>query len=182
MSPQCLACRRAFKNGRALKIHISKSKECGVAWNQELDRELLPGDTSHHSTNPISDAEQLDWLQPEHDPLPASPERSPEPPAKRPWVTVEEVDDEEAPGRYIEPYPGNAAESLGPGQTHFHQLREEQEARGQPPWAPFADMEEWVLAKWLMGRVNQTGIDEFLKLPIVSTNLLLHYFRSFDKL
>ncbi|KIK32748.1 hypothetical protein CY34DRAFT_27161 [Suillus luteus UH-Slu-Lm8-n1] len=48
----------------------------------------------------------------------------------------------------------------------FDGIRAEQEALGLDPWAPFADEEEWALVKWLISRVGQTAIDEFLKLPI----------------
>ncbi|KAG1721587.1 uncharacterized protein EDB91DRAFT_1240293 [Suillus paluster] len=39
---------------------------------------------------------------------------------------------------------------------------------GLDPWAPFADAEEWGLVKWLVSRVGQNAIDEFMKLPIMS--------------
>ena len=35
------------------------------------------------------------------------------------------------------------------------------------PWAPFADLDDYVLAKWLNDSVGQTRADEFLKLPVV---------------
>ncbi|KAI0283817.1 hypothetical protein BC826DRAFT_1093774 [Russula brevipes] len=90
-------------------------------------------------------------------------------------VTVGEVDDEEASGCYSEPYPGNTAEKLGVGQPEFRRLHEEQNARGQLPWAPFTDLDKWELAQWLLKRVNQTGTDEFLKLPIIRKRLGLSY-------
>jgi hypothetical protein len=194
MAPRCFKCKRTFTSGRSLKLHLSKSKECSIAWGEELKRELSPTRSSRHTDFP-SDADQSNRLQ---DHFSASPEGSSEPlgkrhrvtveevndeeapgrhlelnsgnaaPGKRPRVAVEEVEDEEAPGRYSEPYPGNAAECLGTGPTRFHQVREEQSARGEEPWAPFADMEEWDLAKWIVNRVNQTGLVEFLELPIVS--------------
>ncbi|KAI0281068.1 hypothetical protein BC826DRAFT_1094230 [Russula brevipes] len=70
---------------------------------------------------------------------------------------------------------GNTAEKLGVGQPEFRRLHEEQNARGQPPWAPFTDLDEWELAQWLLKRVNQTGTDEFLKLPIIRKRLGLSY-------
>ncbi|KAG1867160.1 hypothetical protein DFJ58DRAFT_714433 [Suillus subalutaceus] len=50
----------------------------------------------------------------------------------------------------------------------FHDIRAQQEAQGLDPWAPFADTEEWGLVKWLVSRVGQNAIDEFMKLPITS--------------
>ncbi|KAG0692373.1 hypothetical protein DFH29DRAFT_985800 [Suillus ampliporus] len=50
----------------------------------------------------------------------------------------------------------------------FHDIRAQQEARGLDPWAPFTDAEEWGLVKWLVSRVGQNAIDEFMKLPLTS--------------
>ncbi|KII88252.1 hypothetical protein PLICRDRAFT_111519 [Plicaturopsis crispa FD-325 SS-3] len=91
--------------------------------------------------------------------------------AKRPRVTVEEVEDEDADRarkyrRFTERYPGPVAVGLGEGETSFWETREDQEALGQDRWAPFADEEEWELARWLMKNVNQGATDAYLKLPI----------------
>ncbi len=90
--------------------------------------------------------------------------------SKRRRVTVEEVEDEEGGhGPWVcTEYPGLVAQSLGEAVTHFEDCRREQEALGQGVHAPFADDEEWGMAKWLMKRPTQTGIDEMCKLPIVS--------------
>ncbi|KAG0691510.1 hypothetical protein DFH29DRAFT_1010892 [Suillus ampliporus] len=45
---------------------------------------------------------------------------------------------------------------------------EPNKARGLDPWAPFTDAEEWGLVKWLVSRVGQNAIDEFMKLPLTS--------------
>ena len=37
------------------------------------------------------------------------------------------------------------------------------------PWAPFEDLEEWELARWIATHVGQNAANELLKLPIVST-------------
>lgn len=90
-------------------------------------------------------------------------------------VIIEEVEDEE--GGIAEPwtaetFPTPVAVDLGKGTTHFEDLRAEQEGQGLPAEAPFEDGEEWGLAKWLLRQATQTGIDEFLKLPIVSEGYL----------
>ena len=36
-------------------------------------------------------------------------------------------------------------------------------------YSPFANDQEWELAQWLSRRVGQKGIDEYLKLSMVST-------------
>jgi hypothetical protein len=85
---------------------------------------------------------------------------------------VEEVEDEDAPGRrYVESYPDGAAEILGRSKTKFDAYREGQDERGEPRWAPFRDADEWELAQWLLKNVGQMKIDEFLKLNIVSYKL-----------
>jgi hypothetical protein len=89
-------------------------------------------------------------------------------PSKRTRVEVEEVEDEDAPGRrYVQSYPEGAAYILGQGKTMFETYREKQDGRKEQRWAPFQDKEEWELAQWLMKNVGQMKIDEFLKLDIV---------------
>jgi hypothetical protein len=56
--------------------------------------------------------------------------------------------------------------------TRFERLKAEQHAKGRSPWYPFADEEEWELARWLvMSGLSQAEIDNFLKMMIVSTYL-----------
>jgi hypothetical protein len=88
---------------------------------------------------------------------------TPEPLSKR--ARVDEVDDEEAGGsrRWVQEFDG-AAEELGEGNTLFDELRKTQEAMCEPPIAPFADEEEWELARWLLKNVTQTATEEFLKM------------------
>ena len=78
---------------------------------------------------------------------------------------MEEVDDEEAGGccRWAQEFNG-AAEELGEGKTIFEEICERQEAMCEPPKAPFADEDEWDLARWLMKNVTQTATNEFLKM------------------
>ena len=47
---------------------------------------------------------------------------------------------------------------------------EEQRVKSESPWAPFADKDEWELAKWLVKNVNQRATEEFLKMPGVSVS------------
>jgi hypothetical protein len=176
---------------RAMKMHAQRSEQCGNYWKREVDRQLphsRDGSPSAHSlpevlthspdennqdfappdgSPPPLEQHDLDALLPYVEPLDEHPMHRP----KRPWVTVEEVEDNEAPcGRFPLPYPGSVAEVLGIGRTDFEKLQTEQEASGHLPWEPFEGKEEWELSEWLVKRVNKTGLDEFLKLPIV------HYF------
>ena len=45
-------------------------------------------------------------------------------------------------------------------------------------WAPFEDQAEWNLACWLIKNVGQKSIDEYLKLPIVSSNNLVFHIQT----
>jgi hypothetical protein len=84
-------------------------------------------------------------------------------------VQVEEVVDKETIWmHFVQSYPGQVAQTLGLAESMFHEIREQQEAQGLDPWAPFVDAEEQDLVKWLVKRVGQNAIDEFMKLPMVS--------------
>ncbi|KDQ12055.1 hypothetical protein BOTBODRAFT_82144, partial [Botryobasidium botryosum FD-172 SS1] len=49
--------------------------------------------------------------------------------------------------------------------TTFEKMREEQQAKKEMPWAPFASLEEWALAEWLIkSEVSQAKVDDFLQL------------------
>jgi hypothetical protein len=148
---------------------------CMNPWKRELARELARPDQQEH---PMDDADHAadhaapveeDWDMLQHDSQP--PDVLPEQPelrAQNPQVTVEEEEDVDAPNaRFPMKYPGGAAEVLGEGKTEFERLRDKQEAAGSTPHEPFEDQDEWELAEWLMKRANKTGIEEFLKLPIV---------------
>ncbi|KAJ7024230.1 hypothetical protein C8F04DRAFT_913419, partial [Mycena alexandri] len=76
-------------------------------------------------------------------------------------------------------------------ETLFECMYADQKAENGTDFGPFRDEEEWDLARWLMKNVNQTGTDEYLKLPIVSplileqqnkkANLSFHNNRTFLK-
>jgi hypothetical protein len=110
-----------------------------------------------------------DFVPPEPDTPPVS---------KR--VRIEEIDDEDAPGkpryaRFIQPYPRPVAEPVlnRKGEpirrmTKFESLLEEQRVEGKQPWEPFASREEWELATWLITNVGQKATDDYLKLRNMS--------------
>lgn len=97
---------------------------------------------------------------------PRSPDSVSEPQSKR--VRVEEVEDEDSCQRWAREFPGRAGEVLGESKTVYEEIRENQEAMKESPYAPFIDDEEWDLARWLMKNVNQTATEEFLKMKGVS--------------
>ncbi|KAG8728949.1 hypothetical protein FRC11_009853, partial [Ceratobasidium sp. 423] len=58
----------------------------------------------------------------------------------------------------------------------FNKLQEEQERQGKDPWDPFASLDEWELARWLVIHgLSKGAIDEFMKLNIVRSNLNLSF-------
>ncbi len=83
---------------------------------------------------------------------------------------VEEVEDEDDPlKRYKLRFPiaHEAGKTKGSAKTAFEILRDDQVLHGGNIHGPFADEEEWELAKWLMKNVGHTQAEAFLKLPIV---------------
>lgn len=93
---------------------------------------------------------------------------------------VDEAEDEGDPPppvqlRFVESFP-DAGKPISDKKrrTDFEKMRDErmnvEGADGSNPlWDPFLDEEEWNLAEWLIKGVGQNKIDEFLKLPIVSS-------------
>lgn len=94
---------------------------------------------------------------------------------KRPAVTIEEVEDEDAPGtqRWIEDYPTPAGSMYGSCMSIFEKYREQQRKEGLPPCAPFQDMEEWETARWIMlSGISQERMKAFLNLEKVGDPFL----------
>jgi hypothetical protein len=179
--PHCGYCFKEFFKAKDVQLHIGNSPICRAARNRERSRreprsrlEPTPQENAGNADNDMGDVAQY---QEEANYIPSdrweeaslNEGNADELPNRR--TTVEEVEDEEAPGRYGRDYdPDEVAHRLGEGQTAFERLREEQIAAGlgSKPWAPFEDEEEWDLAQFLMTEVSQTAADKFLKLPIVS--------------
>jgi hypothetical protein len=161
-----------------MKRHIAATPKCKVLWEKELI-----GPTSHvnlKSTRKSAtahlevDESALDDPSAWDDLHAFIPEPSPEPAAcgeeggDDTSVQVRDNPDTEI-RRYVEVYPRPVGIPIGQGKTKFEVLHEEQEGLGQSIYAPFANEEEWELAQWLSRRVGQKGIDEYLKLSIVSS-------------
>ncbi|KAK6995614.1 hypothetical protein R3P38DRAFT_3329919 [Favolaschia claudopus] len=114
--------------------------------------------------------------------LPPDPE--PQPPANPPprRATVEEVMDEDDPRnikRFVESFPGDAAQTFGRGETVFEQIRRAQADAGESQYSPFLDEEEWELASWLSKNVSQTATDAYLKLPITQRRTRVSYSNNY---
>ena len=88
-------------------------------------------------------------------------------------VTVEEVEDIEPGGlprrpwlgEYPDPTVGNV---LRQAKTFFEDIHERKSVAGQSNFAPFANREEWELARFLVrSGLSQEAIQDYLTLPIV---------------
>ena len=60
------------------------------------------------------------------------------------------------------------ADILGTDATSFDRMKTFQDSKEKGLYTPFADHDEWELARWLIKTVNKRATEEFLKLPIVS--------------
>jgi len=175
---KCNFCGKAdIPTQAGLKVHIQLSKAgCREAMERQMNRSLSPENDSattiparQDNTYGYNDA-PVDDLPPF---VPSPRNNSPEPEptgdehqSKR--ARVEDVDDEDNYHRYARDFP-TPTEELGEAKTAFEEIFEEQRAKGESPWAPFADKDEWELARWLAKNVNQRATEEFLKMPGVST-------------
>lgn len=185
----CLSCKARFPDTARHGRHLGKRKRCEHFYDTLAEATALrnldaaataKGHRTHLKQDmPLPEAPPASPAPSHEHYAEEDPERWPSPQddvaaahgdsSKRRRVTVEEIEDADAGhGPWVcEDYPGSVAESLGEAVTHFEDLRREQNAQRQSPHAPFADEEEWGLAKWLAKRTTQGGVDEYCKLPIV---------------
>lgn len=185
--PRCGYCFKEFFKAKDVQLHIGNSPRCRAVRNRERSRreptqspELEEESTNYtdpiHVDNVAQYQEEADYVPSDRwEEVGLNEGNVDELPNRR--TTVEEVEDEEAPGRYGRDYnPDEVAHPLGEGQTVFERLREKQIEAGlaSKPWAPFEDEEEWDLAQWLIKEVSQTAADKFLKLAIVSGTHRIH--------
>ena len=61
-------------------------------------------------------------------------------------------------GRFIESYPGEAGNGLRQSKTLYEVWLQNQREEEKIPWFPFANEQEWELAKWLL---KMTGGNHF---------------------
>ncbi|KAE9392970.1 hypothetical protein BT96DRAFT_784742, partial [Gymnopus androsaceus JB14] len=89
-------------------------------------------------------------------------------------VGIEEVVDEDY---WIKTPPSDlgAGQTFSRGRTTFQIIRDDQILKGAEILGPFADAEEWELAKWLIKNVGHNATESFLKLPIVKKRIDPNY-------
>ena len=183
---RCKYCGKDLPTPTGLKLHIANSTGCRKQWErleqdalrQESPSPNLPA-TSNSITPQYDDFTMPDLLDPESLAFPpsemgrlrrpASPhspdQTTPESPSKR--ARVEEAND--GCHRWAQEFDG-AAVQLGEGTTVFEEIQERQEALHESPMTPFANKDDWDLAKWLMKNTTRTATDEFLKMEGVCHN------------
>jgi len=176
---KCNFCGKAdIPTQAGLKVHIQLSKAgCREAMERQMNRSLSP-ESDSATTIPARQDNSYGSNDTPVDELPPfvpSPRHidSPEPEptgnvhqSKR--ARVEDVEDEDNYNRYARDFP-TPTEEFGEAKTTFEEIFEEQRAKGESPWTPFADKDEWELARWLVKNANQRATEEFLKMPGVST-------------
>ncbi|RDX43467.1 hypothetical protein OH76DRAFT_1361159 [Lentinus brumalis] len=182
--PRCLCCKAEFNDKAAHGRHLGNARVCQKFYDELSTQQAtrtLEGANYHPA--PIAPARaytpvNLDDLPDNFQPAeaPVQPDNHDTRAFKRRRVTVEEVEDEDAPGTWShEPYPSAAGVPIGKGTTFFESLRTRQTEQGIDAHAPFQDDEEWGLAKWLITEVTQGGVDRFSKLPIMRNRAKLSF-------
>jgi hypothetical protein len=187
---RCDTCGKDLPTAAGLKRHIANSSRCYKQWRR-WEREVLQreptkspspcvSNATDDSQGPQYDSPALDFPPEE---LPAfiplervthhttlalrdSSSSDSEPLSKRAQVEEDEGEKTDGCRRWVHEFDG-AAKELGEGKTLFKEIQEQQEAMHKPLMAPFADNDEWELARWLMKNVTQTATEEFLKLKAV---------------
>lgn len=184
-TPACKGCGRSFPTRWRLNTHYARSLSCVTAL-----RATLPSFRRRHSPSVGSCDGRAPALDSPHeperesisaegitaqlgtDPLPANA------PGQRSRVWVKEVPDEGDPspeGPVIDIDSSAGAAYSGEFLTAWEQRRQAESIDSHDPWAPFKDVEEWDLVKWMMtSGLSQASMDNFLSLPIVRVTANLH--------
>ena len=161
-----------------MKRHIAATPKCKQGWEKEiLDLPSDPGAILESNPTHLesgADESGIDKPNQWDDLHSFVPEACPEP---VPLETATSDDDDSLHARknpdtksrrFVEAYPGPVAIPVGQGKTKFQLIYERQLEEGQNMYSPFANDQEWELVQWLSRRVGQKGIDEYLKLSMVS--------------
>lgn len=189
----CQYCRNSFKGQTAVSQHQAQSIATGckqkrdahlaALWAERRRRAQSQASLVPPQVDTVASTDthlNLDPPSPTHTPpTPAEFDQDARPPCDAGpsphRTTVEDVLDEDdssrayPAARYSQSFPDakHAGKTFGTARTQFEHIRDEQILDNHEIWGPFADEEEWELAKWLIKNVGHNQADDFLKLPIV---------------
>ncbi|KAK6971784.1 hypothetical protein R3P38DRAFT_3495771 [Favolaschia claudopus] len=198
---QCRYCGARVRTEKGLRSHFNQTPAC-----QRKVREEMPSSwrkkrqtpsvspepaaeqdsaADHDTASAFGDDQPMDQDPPDAQPEQDGPAADPQPHDVPRGVSVEEVEDEDAPGatKWVEDYPRPAGIAFRPSRNRvemlFEAVKNKQAAGNLPPWAPFDDEDDWKLARWL-SKVGISGknVDEFLKLNKVKDGAKPSYHNS----
>ncbi|KAG8708171.1 hypothetical protein FRC09_001400 [Ceratobasidium sp. 395] len=94
---------------------------------------------------------------------------------EQPEVTYNELWQQSANGEWYRTLTG-AGHKLRPSIPAFEKLKAQLEREGKRPWDPFASLDEWELAQWLVAHgISKSALDDFMKLRIIRQNITLSF-------
>lgn len=166
---------RAFKRlNRTLNPHGQLNLPAPPLDNSAADKENEPPFDEADLAPPILITSNISATSP-NSPATTTPpfDQNAQPPSHR--ARVEEVPEPVPTSqRFVESFPASklAGASFGESQTIFEAIRDDQILRGAEILGPFKTDEEWQLAKWLIKNVGHNATEQFLKLAVVSVQLL----------
>lgn len=187
MAPTSFSCRYCNKSNIArsvqgLRSHISQSVKCRAQRDREHaqarnNRSAQDRAPHNHQQETEYNEERLDdGPGPEDNSSPHPNDSTDERGSKRARVDDDHDDFQPTSVNFIVDYPedahaGAVLEQAADGlEARFDQIKQMQQAAGQPLWAPFDSLADWELARWLVqSGVSQREIDKFLKLESVRT-------------
>ena len=179
MAPTAFTCRYCGRKDVSrslggLKSHISQTPPCRQKRDEEhrhlpsLKRKRDPPAPVEANETPLHASDNIDNTGDEEDGDP-HPKRAhteaQDPSGFQPTRVTAIVDypEEAAAGAIIEGAEGGC-------ETRFQKISREQQKANREPWAPFNNLSDWELARWLIqSSVSQGEIDKFLKLEAVRT-------------
>lgn len=156
-----------MRSRRGLQQHYNHRPDCQKRMRAmrraffQQQQHLSPSD---NPTNDTQDAQMTDT------------ERSSDPIEQQHYgVSMEEVEDDGDEGQgmgddlsLVDEYP-HAGMAYDEDPAPYQTESRKQEAGGQDPWAPFASLDEWKLAEWMMKKgISQKSMNELVNLSFVS--------------
>ncbi|KAN0103980.1 hypothetical protein V8E52_011444, partial [Russula decolorans] len=177
--PRCGFCLKEFSKSKDVQLHIANTLKCRTAratQNREINRRRAsPVVDRYNNPNPPEPGSMMvdnaDGFTGPNEPdyIPRERQGAVDDRASNQSQSVEEVEDEDVPGRYAEDYnPDNDDQNKA--------------GLAEKPWAPFEDEGEWELAQFLIKEVSQTAANKYLKLPITKKRTRPSYLSNYSLL